>query len=35
MKFSELPIPPARQRRIYDAFCKDLRPSLNWSPLEG
>nr|KAJ0220076.1 hypothetical protein LSAT_V11C200075200 [Lactuca sativa] len=25
----ELPIPPARQGRIYDAFCKDLRTSLN------
>ncbi|CAH1427037.1 unnamed protein product [Lactuca virosa] len=31
----ELPMPPAGQGGIYDAFCKDLRPSLNWSPIEG
>ncbi|CAH1427040.1 unnamed protein product [Lactuca virosa] len=31
----ELPMPPAGQGGIYNAFCKDLRPSLNWSPLEG
>ncbi|CAH1427036.1 unnamed protein product [Lactuca virosa] len=31
----ELPKPPAGQGKVYVAFCKDLRPSLDWSPSKG
>ncbi|CAI9261513.1 unnamed protein product [Lactuca saligna] len=31
----ELPKPPAGQGNVYVAFCKDLRPSLDWSPSKG
>ncbi|KAL7600831.1 uncharacterized protein LOC111897204 [Lactuca sativa] len=31
----ELPKPPAGQGKVYIAFCKDLRPSLDWSPSKG
>ncbi|KAL5701507.1 hypothetical protein ACHQM5_026834 [Ranunculus cassubicifolius] len=27
--------PPAGEGKIYEAFCKDLRPSLDWSPNSG
>ncbi|XP_072996034.1 uncharacterized protein [Typha latifolia] len=31
----ELPEPPVGEGRSYSALCKDLRPSLNWSPESG
>ncbi|KAL7601439.1 hypothetical protein Lser_V15G23259 [Lactuca serriola] len=31
----ELTIPPEGEGGIYEAFCKDLRPDLHWSPREG
>lgn len=31
----ELPMPPAGEGSSYEAFCKDLRPSLDWSPKIG
>ncbi|XP_043692590.1 uncharacterized protein LOC122643026 [Telopea speciosissima] len=31
----ELPKPPLGEGKTYEAFCKDLRPSLNWSPEQG
>ncbi|KAJ6830000.1 uncharacterized protein M6B38_126320 [Iris pallida] len=30
-----LPAPPIGEGKSYEAFCKDLRPSLNWSPEDG
>ncbi|XP_042517674.1 uncharacterized protein LOC122091685 isoform X2 [Macadamia integrifolia] len=31
----ELPKPPLGEGKTYEAFCKDLRPSLNWSTEQG
>lgn len=31
----ELPEPPQGEGKSYEAFCKDLRPSLDWSPEHG
>ncbi|XP_028055200.1 uncharacterized protein LOC114259392 isoform X1 [Camellia sinensis] len=31
----ELPPPPVGEGKAYKVFCKDLRPSLDWSPEEG
>ncbi|CAH1427044.1 unnamed protein product [Lactuca virosa] len=31
----ELTIPPEGEGGIYEAFCKDLRPDLHWSPRNG
>ncbi|KAL5784757.1 hypothetical protein ACOSQ2_007149 [Xanthoceras sorbifolium] len=31
----ELPLPPVGEGSSYEAFCKDLRPSLDWSPTDG
>nr|XP_043614071.1 uncharacterized protein LOC122586019 isoform X2 [Erigeron canadensis] len=31
----ELPMPPAGEGQVYDAYCKDLRPFLDWSEREG
>ncbi|KAJ4968084.1 hypothetical protein NE237_014785 [Protea cynaroides] len=31
----ELPKPPFGEGKSYEAFCKDLRPSLDWSPEQG
>lgn len=31
----ELPEPPIGEGNSYEALCKDLRPSLNWSPGTG
>uniref|UniRef100_A0A5B6YYU9 Agenet domain-containing protein n=1 Tax=Davidia involucrata TaxID=16924 RepID=A0A5B6YYU9_DAVIN len=31
----ELPPPPVGEGAIYEVFCKDLRPSLDWSPEHG
>ncbi|ONK70250.1 uncharacterized protein A4U43_C05F31800 [Asparagus officinalis] len=31
----KLPDPPIGEGKVYEAFCKDLRPSLNWTPQHG
>lgn len=31
----ELPEPPIGEGKTYDVYCKDLRPSLDWSPERG
>ncbi|GMH08511.1 hypothetical protein Nepgr_010351 [Nepenthes gracilis] len=31
----ELPEPPIGEGSVYEVFCKDLRPSLDWSPEFG
>lgn len=31
----ELPMAPAGEGGTHEAFCKDLRPSLDWSPRKG